>query len=316
MHNMSRILIILLFLFIYTSETISKSGSKSGTAISALTIRRITSELKDLTNLGISIDIPFNNTKDECGVRLSPLKSNLLEWHFSFTGVEGSSYEGGVYHGKIRLHQEYPRMAPKICLLTPSGRWEVEKDICLSGNKITIEFNQIFITVLASAHHQETWNPNWNLRTLVMSLRGFMTTQPREIGSISTTLNEQIALAKMSKYWYCKTCKVSHSRLLSSSLESDNNDVFSKIIIDPIRFVDSDINNNNEIGLLKRESLKKIINRKIKKQKGVKTLKTTNVMFINKEIIIKKMKVMFFYVLISVGLFLSFGFNNILQTNI
>lgn len=47
--------------------------------------------------------------------------------------MEGSAYEGGVYHGRIRLHPEYPRKAPMISLATPSGRWEVNKEICLSG---------------------------------------------------------------------------------------------------------------------------------------------------------------------------------------
>ena len=145
-----------------------------------------------------------------------------------------------------------------------------------------------------------------------MSLRGFMTTQPREIGSISTTISEQIALAKVSKYWYCKFCKVSHSRLLSSLVVNNNEDSFSRVIIDPIAFDEDENYVNKEIGLLKRESLKKVINRKINKERKIKTLKTT---FINKVLILKKLKVMFFYMLISVGLILSFGFNNILQSN-
>lgn len=64
------------------------------------------------------------------------MKKNLLEWHFSFTGIEGSNFEQGVYHGKIRLHPEYPQKAPAISISTPSGRWEVNADICLSGKVV------------------------------------------------------------------------------------------------------------------------------------------------------------------------------------
>lgn len=92
------------------------------------------SELRDINKQKLSFDVPFNvSSSEECGIRLSPVRNNLLEWHFSFTGVSGSSYAGGIYHGRIMLHPEYPRKAPTISILTPSGRWEIGKDICLSG---------------------------------------------------------------------------------------------------------------------------------------------------------------------------------------
>lgn len=112
---------------------------------------RILSELREISNQKLTLDVPFNHTKDDvcdinwaqrdfvwhiclqCGIRLSPLKNNLLEWHFSFTGLEDSIYAGGVYHGIIKLHKDYPRKAPTIVLLTPSGRWHVNTEICLSG---------------------------------------------------------------------------------------------------------------------------------------------------------------------------------------
>lgn len=141
----------------------------------------------------------------QCGVRLSPLRSNLLEWHFSFTGLEGSAFEGGVYHGIIKLHPDYPQKAPAICVCTPSGRWIPNVDICLS----------------ASAHHQEAWDPNWNLRTLVLSLRGFMTTQAKEIGGITSTKERHVELACASRGYFCKSCGISHARLLG--LKTDDN---------------------------------------------------------------------------------------------
>jgi ubiquitin-protein ligase len=89
-------------------------SKKSGTSKKSLGKIRILSELREIHNLGISTSVPFNTSNDECGVRISALKGNLLEVHFSFTGVEGSPYCGGIYHGRIRLHPDYPR---KVSLL-------------------------------------------------------------------------------------------------------------------------------------------------------------------------------------------------------
>mmetsp|Transcript_27908 Transcript_27908/g.28192 ORF Transcript_27908/g.28192 Transcript_27908/m.28192 type:complete len:302 (+) Transcript_27908:327-1232(+) len=169
-----------------------------------LTQRRLLSEFKDIKRQKLLMDHCFNTSSpDESGIRLLPVRKNLLEWHFSFTGVNGSQYEDGVYHGRIFLHPEYPRKAPSLSIMTPNGRWDINKEICLS----------------ASNFHQETWDPQvWNLRTLVMALKGHMTTYPREIGAIMTSVNHQKALARSSRHWFCPLCRTSHSALLDPSL--------------------------------------------------------------------------------------------------
>uniref|UniRef100_A0A3B3IMR3 Ubiquitin-conjugating enzyme E2, J1 n=1 Tax=Oryzias latipes TaxID=8090 RepID=A0A3B3IMR3_ORYLA len=75
-----------------------------------------------------------------------PLDDNLFEWHFSVRGPPDSDFDGGVYHGRIILPPEYPMKPPSIILLTPNGRFEVGKKICLS----------------ISGHHPETWQPSWS----------------------------------------------------------------------------------------------------------------------------------------------------------
>jgi len=70
-----------------------------------------------------------------------PLEDNLFEWHFTLRGVQGTPFEGGAYHGRIVLPVEYPFKPPSIYLLTPNGRFETGKKICLS----------------ISAHHPESW---------------------------------------------------------------------------------------------------------------------------------------------------------------
>lgn len=72
----------------------------------------------------------------------------------------------------------------------------------------------LFVVYTATSHHQETWDPNWNLRTLVMALRGHILTQPREIGGILTTVEHQQNLAALSREWSCPICGIQHAGLL------------------------------------------------------------------------------------------------------
>lgn len=59
----------------------------------------------------------------------------------------------------------------------------------------------------ASAMHPELWDPHWNLRTLVLSLRHFMLSFPDELGSIRTSLEEKRRLALGSKNFHCPECE-------------------------------------------------------------------------------------------------------------
>lgn len=114
---------------------------------------------------------------------------------------------------KVTVYSIYAHHKNNSPTYTHRHRWEVGKPICLS----------------ASSYHQETWDPNWNLRTLVMALRGHMLTQPREIGGISTDPDIQKKLALRSIGWECRKCKVCHT-MLSSTLnqcESSSQMLFS-----------------------------------------------------------------------------------------
>jgi len=71
----------------------------------------------------------------------------------------------------------------------------------------------------ATAHHQELWDPNWNMRTLILSLRGFMTTQPGEIGSVHSDSSTQQLFAKLSRTWKCPECGADH-RFLSGMIST------------------------------------------------------------------------------------------------
>lgn len=120
-----------------------------------------------------------------------PLEDNLFEWHFSVRGPPDSDFDGGVYHGRIVLPPEYPMKPPSIILLTPNGRFEVGKKICLS----------------ISGHHPETWQPSWSIRTALIAIIGFMPTKGEgAIGSLDYTPEERRALAKKSLDFCCEMC--------------------------------------------------------------------------------------------------------------
>uniref|UniRef100_A0A3Q3WWP6 Ubiquitin-conjugating enzyme E2 J1 n=1 Tax=Mola mola TaxID=94237 RepID=A0A3Q3WWP6_MOLML len=136
-----------------------------------------------------------------------PLEDNLFEWHFSVRGPPDSDFDGGLYHGRIVLPPEYPMKPPSIILLTPNGRFEVGKKICLS----------------ISGHHPETWQPSWSIRTALIAIIGFMPTKGEgAIGSLDYTPEERKALAKKSQDFCCETCGCSmHSALLALTPNSN-----------------------------------------------------------------------------------------------
>lgn len=120
-----------------------------------------------------------------------PLEDNLFEWHFTVRGPPESEFEGGIYHGRVILPPDYPMKPPSIILLTPNGRFETNKKICLS----------------ISGHHPESWQPSWSLRTALLAIIGFMPTHGSgAIGSLDYSPQERKQLAKKSQTWSCPNC--------------------------------------------------------------------------------------------------------------
>ncbi|KAL4649043.1 ubiquitin-conjugating enzyme E2 J1 [Arapaima gigas] len=141
-----------------------------------------------------------------------PLEDNLFEWHFSVRGPPDSDFDGGVYHGRIILPPEYPMKPPSIILLTPNGRFEVGKKICLS----------------ISGHHPETFSHGsffyfLSVRTALIAIIGFMPTKGEgAIGSLDYTPEERRALAKKSQDFCCETCGCSMRTALLTLTSKSN----------------------------------------------------------------------------------------------
>ena len=145
-------------------------------------VRRILQEVKELTSRaeeqlarqrGASTSTGGGGDAGE-GVAIvaEALEENIFEWHFAIGGQVGSEYEGGVYHGRILLPAEYPFKPPDFVMLTPSGRFEVGKRICLS----------------ISRHHPEHWQPSWSVRTALTALIAFMPTPGEGEKALGTQL--------------------------------------------------------------------------------------------------------------------------------
>lgn len=121
----------------------------------------------------------------------SPLETNLFEWHFTIAGPPSTPYEGGIYHGRIVLPSTYPLRPPSFRFLTPSGRFEVNREICLS----------------ISGHHEETWQPAWGIRTALCAIRAFMSSEARgQVGGLDMNEQSRKLLARESKSWKCTGC--------------------------------------------------------------------------------------------------------------
>ncbi|KAI9711805.1 MAG: hypothetical protein M1820_001950 [Bogoriella megaspora] len=121
-----------------------------------------------------------------------PLESDLFEWHFTLRGPPSPShFAGGLYHGRITLPPTYPLRPPMFRFMTPSGRFEVNREICLS----------------ISGHHEESWQPAWGIRTALVAIRSFMDTGAKgQLGGLDASEGMRRKLAGESTGWRCTGC--------------------------------------------------------------------------------------------------------------
>lgn len=130
----------------------------------------------------------------------APLESDLFEWHFTIRGPPAPSpFEGGVYHGRIVLPPAYPLKPPSFRFLTPSGRFEVNREICLS----------------ISGHHEESWQPAWGIRTALVAIRSFMDTDAKgQLGGMDASEEVRRRFASQSMASTCGTCGRSNAEIV------------------------------------------------------------------------------------------------------
>ncbi|KAK7397863.1 Ubiquitin-conjugating enzyme E2 6 [Neonectria punicea] len=114
-----------------------------------------------------------------------PSESNILEWHYIITGPEDTPYHGGQYWGTLMFPPNYPFAPPAIRMHTPSGRFQPSTRLCLS----------------ISDFHPKSFNPAWEVSTILIGLLSFMTSEEMTTGSVSSTAAERRYLASRSRWW-------------------------------------------------------------------------------------------------------------------
>ncbi len=121
---------------------------------------------------------------------VQPNHDNLFEWHFTLRGLKDTDYEGGLYHGKIILPDEYPLKAPDLVFLTKNGRFETGKNVCLS----------------ITSYHNESWTPAWNIITILEAVGAFFLVEEPGIGYVKADSVQRKQLAKDSRNFKCEQC--------------------------------------------------------------------------------------------------------------
>jgi len=146
-------------------------NSSAGSSSSTSAIRRIQRELKEIS------------TSPSKQWTAAPVADDMFEWQFAVRGPPDTDFEGGVYTGRLVLPVNYPFAPPSISMLTPTGRWEVNKKICLSN----------------TSFHPEQWQPAWGIRTMMEALRShFPVPGDGAIGAIDWPSDIRKRLAKES----------------------------------------------------------------------------------------------------------------------
>ncbi|EES98794.1 Ubiquitin-conjugating enzyme E2-28.4 kDa [Giardia duodenalis assemblage B] len=134
------------------------------------------------------------------GVRLFMLKNNdLLELHFSVSGPKDTVYEDGIYHGRILLDMAHPTKPPNIQMITPSGRFEVDRNICFSY----------------TSFHPESWSPIITFTDIIVGFMSLFTDQSEAGIGIIKKVDEAAAkqYAADSRSFTCSACGADHTTI-------------------------------------------------------------------------------------------------------
>jgi ubiquitin-conjugating enzyme E2 J1 len=163
-------------------------------------------------------------------------ENDTLLFYFLIYGQYDTDYKRGQYIGKIILSKNYPFSPPDFMFLTPNGRFEINRKICLS----------------ITGFHSDEWNPTITISGMLVQL---YTVFEKDIdvglGHIKRSKNERKELANKSIEF--NSNKLSH---IYSKFNMDNlNDGKPLNII--INEKDNEINKlKQEINIIKSKYIK------------------------------------------------------------
>ena len=139
----------------------------------------------------------------------NPIKDDMFCWHFTIRGPPDTEFEGGLYHGIIKLPMSYPNRPPSIMFLTPNGRFDVNMDVCLSMTR----------------YHKEEWQAAWTIRSMLEAIIAFFPVKEDHdaIGALDSSVESRKHFAKLSIKYKCDVCGPI-ANLLKPIEKSENND--------------------------------------------------------------------------------------------
>ena len=115
-------------------------------------IKILNEELKDLgkspmSNIGFTVGL-IN-------------EDNIFEWRFTLLGPKETSYELGMFFGKIIFSEDYPEMRPIISFITPIYHPNVKH---LKDNNNSFQLGNVSVSFL------NNWNPGTKIREILAKL--------------------------------------------------------------------------------------------------------------------------------------------------
>ena len=139
----------------------------------------------------------------------NPIKDDMFCWHFTIRGPPDTEFEGGLYHGIIKLPMSYPNRPPSIMFLTPNGRFDVNMDVCLSMTR----------------YHKEEWQAAWTIRSMLEAIIAFFPVKEEHnaIGALDSSVESRKHFAKLSVKYKCDICGPI-ADLLKPIQKTENND--------------------------------------------------------------------------------------------
>jgi ubiquitin-protein ligase len=127
--------------------------------------------------------LDYKKQRETLGYGLSFSEKNLGIIYFIIRDLE-EEYKEGEYIFRISLPDDYPFRPPVVSSLTPSGRFDPGKSICLS----------------ISHFHSESWSPLITMEKLIYSIIStFGDNDISGMGMISTTSEVKQQLARQSR---------------------------------------------------------------------------------------------------------------------
>ena len=162
----------------------------------------------------------------------NPIKDDMFCWHFTIRGPPDTEFEGGLYHGIIKLPMSYPNRPPSIMFLTPNGRFDVNMDVCLSMTR----------------YHKEEWQAAWTIRSMLEAIIAFFPVKEDHdaIGALDSSVESRKHFAKLSIKYKCDVCGPI-ANLLKPIEKSENNDKNNNAKKNSNNNVDNKNNKNTKI---------------------------------------------------------------------